>query len=71
MGVILYSTGCPRCVVLKRKLKAKGIEFVENNDTEEMEQLGFTNVPMLDTGEEVLGFIDAARWVDSFDGGEV
>ena len=32
--IILYSTGCPSCNVLKKKLAAKGIQFEENNDQE-------------------------------------
>ena len=29
---ILYSTGCPKCNVLTRKLDAKGIEYTVNNN---------------------------------------
>ena len=40
MKIILYSTGCPKCEVLKKKLKTKNIEYVENNNVEDMESLG-------------------------------
>ena len=36
MKVILYSTGCPKCRVLKTKLDKKNINYIENNDVEEM-----------------------------------
>ena len=31
MKIILYSTGCPRCEVLEKKLAAAGIEPVKSN----------------------------------------
>lgn len=63
--VVLYSTGCPRCKVLKAKLEQKGIEYAVNDSEAEMRAMGMTEVPMLDTGTEVLGFSDAVKWVNS------
>lgn len=40
--VILYSTGCPRCSVLKKKLEEKGINYTENNSVDEMLALGIS-----------------------------
>ena len=38
--VVLYTTNCPRCIVLEKKLKQKGIEFEArtNFDVKEMIQ---------------------------------
>lgn len=45
--IILYSTGCPKCQVLKNKLKDREIGYTENNNVEEMLRLGVEQVPVL------------------------
>lgn len=42
MEIILYTTGCPACAVLKKKLDSKKIIYTENNSETEMEALGIT-----------------------------
>ena len=61
---VLYSNGCPRCKILKKKLDDKGITYVENNSVDEMLELGFTSVPMLDVGGEVLDYGSAVKWIN-------
>lgn len=61
--VILYSTGCPKCGVLKNRLDEKGIEYEINSSVFEMEALGITRVPVLCTGTELLGFNEAVKWL--------
>ena len=39
--ITLYSTYCPRCLVLEKKLAAADIPFTINNDVDEMLSLGF------------------------------
>jgi len=56
---ILYSTGCPKCEVLKIKLKEKGIEYVECNDIEKMRKLNIDEVPVLLYNNQLLKFKDA------------
>ena len=65
MSIILYSTGCPKCKVLKSKLVAKNIEFVENNSVEEMTGLGITQVPVLAVDGELFDFKQAVDWVNN------
>lgn len=62
-SVILYTIDCPKCQVLKTKLKEKGIEFIENNDIETMKALGIDLVPILSVDNELLSFTDAVRWI--------
>lgn len=64
MEIILYSTGCPKCVVLKNKLKEKNINFIENNDTDEMIKLGFLELPILCIDGKIYNFIQAIKWVN-------
>lgn len=64
MNVILYSTNCPKCKVLKQKLDSQSIQYTENNSVEEMLSLGIKQAPMLLVGEELLAFADAVKWVN-------
>ena len=59
MEVILYSTGCPRCMVLKKKLEENGIKYTENNSVDEMLKLGITHVPVLMMDDELLSYAQA------------
>lgn len=63
--VKLYSTGCPRCVVLKKKLQQKGIPYEEENDKDLMVSLGFKEVPILDVDGVVFEFTEAVHWINS------
>ena len=61
--VVLYSTGCPKCNVLKKKLSELNINFVEINDTEEMIKLNFINVPILEVDGMRMNFKEAIEWI--------
>jgi len=62
--VTMYSTGCPRCMILKKKLEEKGIDFKINDSVDKMLSLGIKEVPCLDTGEKLLNFREAVSWVN-------
>ena len=47
MEVILYSTGCPQCNILKEMLQKKNIIFQIEDNVEKMKELGFSSLPML------------------------
>ena len=63
MEVVLYSTGCPKCTVLKKKLQAKNIEFTEINDINTMLQMGLDEVPVLKVDNQIMPFKKAVEWV--------
>ena len=63
MNIVLYSTNCPKCKVLKSKLEQNNIEFIENNDIELMTQKGFTTAPMLEIDSIVYNFKEAVEWI--------
>lgn len=64
MNIILYSTGCPKCNVLKKKLTGKNIEYTENNDIDVMTSLGIDQVPVLSVGGKLMDFAEANKWVN-------
>lgn len=65
MEIVLYTTECPQCSVLTKKLEAKGIEFTKNTDVETMLNMGIDAVPMLAVDDKLLSFADAVAWVNS------
>lgn len=65
MEITLFSTSCPKCKILKKKLKEKNIQFTETSDIEELITMGFLEVPVLKI--ESLGYYTfpaAAKWVN-------
>lgn len=64
MSIILYSTGCPRCNVIKKKLTEKNIEHTESNDIYVMESLGIDHVPVLSVDGKLLDFAEANKWIN-------
>ncbi len=65
MSVILYSTGCPKCKVLKAKLDSKEIKYDVVDNVDEMLRLGMTTVPCLGVDGEVLNFKESVDYINS------
>lgn len=65
MNIVLYSTHCPRCTVLEKKLQAKGIKFEVETSVDDMLALGITQVPMLRVDDKLLNFAEANTWVNN------
>jgi len=61
---VLYSTNCPRCTVLEKKLVQNGIEFKKNTMVDEMIVLGIKQAPMLLVDGELLDFSAANEWLN-------
>jgi glutaredoxin len=62
--IILYSTHCPKCNILKQKLDAKNIRYTENNNIQQMKTLGILTVPILAIEGELLDFSKAIEWIN-------
>lgn len=61
--IILYSTGCPKCKILKQKLDEQNIEYTICNDVELMKEKGFTTVPMLEIDGKIYSYIEAINYI--------
>ncbi len=61
--VVLYSTGCPKCKILKRKLDEYGVEYETVSDVNAMLELGLSSAPALGVDGELLEFKQAIDWV--------
>lgn len=63
MRVTLYTTHCPKCRVIEKKLAQARVEYIEVSDVQEMTKLGFKSAPMLDVDGKIMDFMDANRWL--------
>ena len=63
----MYTTHCPKCNVMERKLKEANIEFEEIDDNakvlEVATSLGFTMAPLLEVDGRVMDFKDGIYWI--------
>lgn len=66
MSIILYTTHCPKCLVLEKKLASKNIEFEEITDNELMLKKGFTMVPVLEVDGKIMNFKEANTWINEY-----
>ena len=62
----LYTTGCPQCVMLEKKLDTKKITYekITDFDAEELTSRGIHSAPVLKVGETYLPFSLALKWVN-------
>ena len=68
MNIILYSTGCPKCTVLKKKLDSLNLSYQIITDKTTMKNLNFTHVPVLEVDGKRMNFMDANNWIKSKEG---
>ena len=64
MDVTLYTTGCPKCMVLESKLDSKNIDYTKETDADKMIELGFSSAPMLKVDDELMDFGKAIKWIN-------
>ena len=62
--ITLYSTHCPKCRILERKLQEKHIVYGEVNDVQVMLEKGMTEAPMLEIDGVALNFSEAIAWLN-------
>ena len=64
MEIILYSTNCPKCKILEKKLTEKNNKFTKNNNVIDMTELGSDQVPVLSIDGKLLSFVEANKWIN-------
>lgn len=62
--IILYSTHCPKCNILEKKLKEKNMEYQEINDIDLMINKGISSAPWLEVDGEMMDFNQAIKWIN-------
>lgn len=64
MNIILYSTHCPKCSVLEKKLKQRNIIYTEVNDISVMTEKGINAVPVLEVDGELMDYKEANDYIN-------
>lgn len=65
MEIILYSTGCPKCQVLIKKLNDCKLIYSVVSDVETIKSLGIDAVPVLSIDGELYNFSQANKWINN------
>ena len=64
MKVVIYTTHCPQCRVLEKKLTMANIEFEAIDNIETIRATGITQTPALQIDDgELMNFKEAVKWV--------
>lgn len=63
--ITMYSTGCPKCNILKKKLDENGVAYSIESDVDKMQALGLTELPALSVDGQMLNFNGAITWLAS------
>lgn len=66
--VTLYTIHCPKCNVLQKKMEQKGIEYTAVENIEEIQKLGFTQLPILNVDGVNYDFSKAVSWINAYQG---
>ena len=68
MDIILYTTHCPQCIVLEKKLQQKNVSYTICEDVAEMRKLKLLSAPALSiNGAKPMGFKESIDWVNSLE----
>ena len=62
--IVVYSTHCPQCKVLEKKLQLAGFNFTIVDDAERMREMGMKSAPGMQVNcGPVMNFKEAITWV--------
>lgn len=64
-NIIFYSTHCPQCKILEKKMAEKNVKYTEVNDLDEMMKKGIKSVPMLEVDGELLNYVKSFNYISS------
>ena len=61
--ITLYTTHCPKCGVLEKKMTQNGIEFTSVDDVDLMLSMGLQDAPHLQVDDTIMDFKTALEWI--------
>ena len=64
-SIILYSTGCPVCNMLKMRLDKAGIKYSISYDSNAIFDMGFRTAPILSVDGRLMQSGEAIKWINS------
>lgn len=65
MDIIFYSTDCPKCKILKKKLDSKNLTYSLVDDVDAMLDLGLMSAPALSVDGKLMDFLNAINFINS------
>lgn len=68
--IVLYSTNCPNCRMLEKKLTDANIKFDICTDMEVMKEKNITSAPSLEINGKIYTFFEANQWLKNVKRGE-
>ena len=63
--IILYSTGCPKCKILEKKLEQKNMAYDLCTDINVIVNKGYQTVPLLEVDDYIMDFGEAVKWINN------
>lgn len=64
--MVLYTTGCPKCRILEKKMDDKKLEYEKCEDKKVLAELGIKAVPVLKVEDgRMLGYFEAVKYVNA------
>lgn len=63
--IILYTTHCPKCKILEKKMNDKNIQYEMITDEDVMIEKGFMSAPMLEVDGNIMKYPDALKWIET------
>lgn len=68
--ITLYTTGCPKCKILEKKLEAAGVKYDVVTDEATIlnvcDEIGAEFVPILEVNGQYYDFAAAIKWVGEY-----
>lgn len=67
--ITVYTVGCPKCVILEKRLLQANINYKVCEDRELMEKKGFDFMPVLEVDGKCMNFNEAINWIGNHERG--
>lgn len=67
--ITLYSTGCPKCNLLERRLTNDKIEFTVSNNIDKLIEMGFQTAPVLQINDQFVEYGEAMKMLKAYETG--
>ena len=64
-NIIFYTIECPRCMILEKKMKAKGLKYTKVMDTRIFEEKGIDLFPMIEVDDKLLTYLEAIKYINN------
>lgn len=67
--IVLYSTDCPKCNALKKRLTKNGIKFEVSQDVDELIKRGYQSIPVLKIHDKFFDYNQSMNILKNYEKG--